>query len=110
MVTLVCYFTPLGLRSIVISLFVRLFVCLSVCPSHNSKTVRPNFTKFFVHVAMATPTAVARSSCDGIADTLTYVLPILRMTSCFHTIGPIGGWAGMALCTCSPVAYFSFIV
>jgi len=40
------YFAPLGLRSIVISLFVRLSLC-----SHNSETVRPNFTKCFVHVA-----------------------------------------------------------
>jgi len=26
------------------------------------------------------------------------------MTSCFHTMGPIGGWTGTALCISSPVA------
>jgi len=31
---------------------------------------------------------MARSSSDGI--TMRYVLPVLRMTSCFHTMGPIG--------------------
>jgi len=33
-----------------------------------------------------------------------YVLPVLWMTSCFHTMGPIGGQMGMALCTSSPIA------
>jgi len=40
------YFAPLGLQSIVISLSVHLSV-----HSHNLKTMWPNFTKFFVHVA-----------------------------------------------------------
>ena len=34
------------------------------------------------------PVAVARSSSDGVA--IRYVLPVLRMTSCFHTVKPIG--------------------
>ena len=46
--------------------------------------------------------AVARPSSDGVA--IRFVLPILRMTSCFHTLGPIGRRTGTALCTSSPVA------
>ena len=46
-----CYFAPLGLQSIVISLSVHLSVCLLSVRMHNSKTTWPNFTKFFVHVA-----------------------------------------------------------
>jgi len=41
-------------RSTVMSVSLCLCVCLSVClsvHSHNSKTTRPNFTKFFVFVA-----------------------------------------------------------
>jgi len=34
------------------------------------------------------PVAVARSSFDGVA--IRYVLPVLRMTSCFHTTRPVG--------------------
>jgi len=48
------------------------------------------------------PVAVARSASNGVA--LCYVLPVLWMTSCFHTMGPpIGGQTGTA-CTSSPVA------
>jgi len=32
--------------------------------------------------------AVARSFSDG--DTVCYVLPVLWMTLCFHTMGPMG--------------------
>jgi len=56
-------------------------VCVSV-HSHNSKTARPNFTEFLMHVALA------RSSFDGIA--VRYLLPVLWMTSCFHNMGPMG--------------------
>ena len=35
------------------------------------------------------PVALARSSCNGIA--IRYVLPVLRITSCFHFMGPTGG-------------------
>jgi len=31
---------------------------------------------------------VARSSSDGVA--IHYVLPVLQMTSCYHTMGPVG--------------------
>jgi len=41
------------------------------------------------------PVAVARSSSDSVA--IRYVLPVLWMTSCFHTMGPIGGRTGTAL-------------
>jgi len=34
------------------------------------------------------PVAVARSSPDGLA--IRYVLPVLRITSSFHTTGPVG--------------------
>ena len=87
------YSAPLELRSIVISLTVHLSVC-----SDNSKPVRPNFTKFLCMLLVA----VDRFSSDGVA--IRYVLPVLRMTSCFPTMGPIGGRTGTALCTSSPVA------
>jgi len=45
--------------------------------------------------------AVARSSSDGVA--LRYVLPVLRMTSCY-SMRPTGGRTDTALCTSSPVA------
>ena len=48
------------------------------------------------------PVTVARSSLDGIV--IRYVLPVLWMTSCFHTMGPIGARTGTALCTSSPAA------
>jgi len=34
------------------------------------------------------PVAMARSSSDGV--TIGYVLPVLRMTSCFHSVKPVG--------------------
>jgi len=58
-------------------------VCLSV-RSHSSKTTRPNFTRFLCMLTVA----VARSSSDGV--TIRYVLPVLWMTACFHTMGPMG--------------------
>jgi len=56
-----------------------LFVVVSVC-ERISETTYANFTKFCVHVACA----VAQSSSDDIA--IHYVLPVLWMTSCFHTV------------------------
>jgi len=42
--------------------------------------------------------AVARSSSDGVA--IRYVLPVLRMTSCFYTVGPVAGrTASTVLCS-----------
>jgi len=46
--------------------------------------------------------AMALSSSDGIA--IHYILPVLRMTSCFHTMGLIGRWTGTVLCTSFLVA------
>jgi len=41
--------------------------------------------------------AMAQSSSDGLV--IRYVLPVLWMTSCFNTMGLIGGQTGTALCT-----------
>jgi len=62
-------------------------VCLLVClPAHlhNSQTAWPNFTNFMRMLLVA----VALSSSDGVA--IRYVLPLLQMTSCFHTVRPMG--------------------
>jgi len=40
------------------------------------------------------PLAMARSSIDGVA--IRYKFPVLHMTSCFHTMGPIDRQMGMA--------------
>ena len=55
-------------------------VCLSACIS---KTTCPNFTKFSAHVSVV----MARSSSDD--NAMSYVLPVLRMTPCFHIMGQI---------------------
>jgi len=65
-------------------------VCLS---THNSKTVHLNFAKFFMHVACGCGSVLLR----GIA--IHFILKFLWMTSCFHTMGPIGGWMGMVSCS-----------
>jgi len=57
------------------------WVCLSVC-SHNSKTAGPNFTIFWICCLWPW------LSSDYV--TIRCVLPVLWMTSCFHTMGPIG--------------------
>jgi len=45
------------------------------------------------------PVAVAWSSSDSVA--IRYVFPVLQMTSYFHTMGPIGGWARRSMvCHC----------
>jgi len=62
----------------------QVYRCLSV-RSHYSKAERPNFTKFLCTL----PVVVARSSSDGVA--ICYILPVLWMTSYFHTMGPTGG-------------------
>ena len=62
-----------GVQNIVMSI-VCLFVCLFV-HSHNSKTARPNFTKYLCML----PLSVAEFCIDGIA--ICYVLPVLWMTS-----------------------------
>jgi len=42
----------------------------------------------FINILCVLPMAVARSASDGVA--IRYVLPALRMTSCFRTVGPMG--------------------
>ena len=59
-------------------------VCLSA-RTHISKPTCPNFT----HFSIVLPVAVARSSSDDTA--MRYVLPVLRMTSCFQIIGHFSG-------------------
>ena len=63
------------------------YVCLSVrlsVRSRNSKTTLPNFTELLCML----PVTVAWSSSDGVATFCK--LAILWMTSCFHTVGPMG--------------------
>jgi len=80
---------PVSVRSIVISQSVCASVCLSV-RSHNSKTVRPNLTKF-LHVALGRGSVLPWRRCYMLCTSG------LRMTSCFHSMGPIGGRTGTAL-------------
>jgi len=79
------YFAPVGLKNIVLSISVCL-VCLSVCQCVCLSTWL-NFTNFWCML----PVTVAQSSSDGIV--ICYVLPVLRMTLCFHTMRPMGGLA-----------------
>jgi len=58
---------PVGVRSIVISVSVCLFVCLSAWVSVNT---RPYFSKFSVHAIL--PMAVSWSSCHG--NAIRYVI------------------------------------
>jgi len=57
--------------------FVRLFARIR---SHISKTTRPNFTKFSVHVTCG------RGSISSDGNAIRCVLPVLWLTSCFHII------------------------
>jgi len=54
-----------------VCLSVFLFVSVSV-RSHNPKTARANFTGF----------------CASDGNAIGYVLPVVRMSSYFHTVGP----------------------
>jgi len=53
--------------------------------------------QIFVHAVQ--PVAVARSSSDGVAIRYVGLLSLLRMTLCFHTMGPMSGRTGTALCS-----------
>jgi len=68
----------------VLSMSVCVSICLSVC-SHKSKTMQPNFTKTFVRALSMS--AMAWSSSGGVV--IRCVLPVLRMTLCFHTVRPV---------------------
>jgi len=82
------YVAPVRVRSIVISLSVCLSVCLSACISHKPDVqIAPNFL-CMLHVA------VTRSSSDGNAIGLCYVLSVLWMMSCFHIMVGIAGIKG----------------
>jgi len=80
-------------RALTVTLYFARAMSISVCicimfvRSHNSKTAWPNFAKF----SCMLPVAVSRSFYNGVA--IRYVLPVIRMTSCFHTMGPMGGRA-----------------
>ena len=66
---------------------------MSLVRTHNSKTARPNFTEFFYACCLW-------QWLDPPLTALRYiVLPVLRITSCFHTMEPMGGRTGMALCS-----------
>jgi len=79
------YFASLCLQSIVIILLVHLFVCLSCClPACLCGQTSPNFLCML-------PVTVA----DGV--TMCYILPVVLLKSCFHTMRPMGKWAGTAL-------------
>ena len=64
------------------SIVMSMSVCLCV-HSCNSKSTRPNFT----NLLRMLPVTVASSSSDGVA--ICYILTVLWMTSCFHTMGPV---------------------
>jgi len=59
---------PVAVQSIVVSVSVCLSVCLSV-RLHISKTIRPNFTKFFVHVIRG-----RGSDASGFADDVMFMM------------------------------------
>jgi len=81
------YFAPVRLWSIVMTMSVCLSVCLFVCVcvclcTHITQKPRGWTSSNFL---CTLPVAVAQSSSDGVA--IRHVLPVLRMTSCFHILG-----------------------
>jgi len=67
---------------------------------------RRRTSTIFVRV---TCVAVARSSSDGVA--IRYVLPVLQMTSCFHTTGSTGRRTGTTLrCQCGHNGFRFFVL
>jgi len=70
---------PVDGQSIVMSMSVCLFVCLYVV-MHISKSTRPNFIKFSVHVFCG----------HGSVSTINYLRPVLGLLSCFHIMGSVG--------------------
>jgi len=60
-------------------------VCRSVCLS--ARVTRKLHNRSSPNFVCMLPGAVDRSSSDGVA--IRYVLPFLRMTSYFHTTGPV---------------------
>ena len=72
------------MRSIAIRMSVRLSLGLSVCPLAYLKNLHVETSQNSLHMLLV---AVARSSFDD--NAISYVLPVLWMTSCFHTMGQI---------------------
>ena len=109
---------PVRARSTAISVFVRLFVSLSV-RSDISETTRPNFTKFSVHFTFGRGSAFSDDNAIHYAS----LLPILTMTSCFHTMGLTGQNQARRYvssgtksdvydcndCVCVPCSWFSWL-
>jgi len=69
--------TPIGERSIVMSVSVCLSVCLCVCLRSNLRNCTSDRHRVFLYML---PMAVARSSSGGVM--VRHVLPVLWMTSC----------------------------
>jgi len=81
MMTVNLYFASGGCK---VLWWICLFVCLSVHIARKPHgQASPNCVCVF-----PMGTALAWSSSDGVA--IRYVLSVLRMTSCFHTMGPMG--------------------
>jgi len=71
------------------NMFVCLFVYLSVCLSVRSLNSKTQLAELPPQSLLCLlPVAVARSSSDGVA--IRNVLPVLMMTSRYHTTGPMG--------------------
>jgi len=64
------------------SIFVRPFVCLAVRMTRKPHGLASS------NVLCMLPVVMSQFSCDGV--TICYVLPVLWMTSCFHTVGTVG--------------------
>ena len=68
-----------------LSIAISASVCMSV-RSHTWKIVRPNFTKFSVHVTWRRDSVLLWRQCSVLAC----VLPVLWMTSCFQIMKRMG--------------------
>ena len=78
---------PVGMRNIVIGVYVCLFVGLFACPLAYRINHGPNFTNF-LYMSLV---AVAQSSSDG--NAMCYdcrVFPVFWMTSCRHIAERMG--------------------
>jgi len=85
------YFVPVWSVCVSLCVSMHVSVCLSLSVCWHIKPhgrTSPN-------VLSMLPVAMAQSCSDGIE--ICYVLLVLRMTSCFRTMGPVGR-VGMALC------------
>jgi len=80
---LASYFTPVVVRSIVISVLVFLYVCLFVCPLACLKNYISKLNKILYVLTVV----IARSSFDD--SVVSYVLPVLWTTSCFHIMASV---------------------